>query len=63
MASQVQVLSGKELRKEIRALARRMNVDLSKADQKKTEEYLKDFPSLSKRIIKTRNRLVKHDLA
>ena len=33
-------LKGKKLAKEIRDLARRLNVDLSKADEKKTEEYL-----------------------
>lgn len=48
------VLKGKRLADDIRSLAREMNVDLSKADEKKTEKYLKRTPSLSKRIVKMR---------
>jgi hypothetical protein len=52
--STVEVLKGKKLADEIRSLAKEMNIDLSKADEEKTEYYLERVPSLSKKIVKMR---------
>jgi hypothetical protein len=48
------VLRGKKLRNDIRRLAKTMKIDLSKADDKKTEHYLSKFPSLSKTVRRMR---------
>ena len=50
------ILAGKKLADDIRSLAKEMNIDLSKADEKKTEKYLKVVPSLSEIIVKARKR-------
>jgi hypothetical protein len=52
--STAEVLKGKELADDIRNLAKEMNIDLSKADEKKTENYLRKIPSLSRKIVKMR---------
>jgi hypothetical protein len=54
--STIPVLKGKKLEKDIKSLAKEMNLDLSKADTKKTKVYLKKVPSLSKIIIRNRKR-------
>lgn len=45
--TEYRVLKGKRLADDIRSLAKKMNIDLSKADEKKTEIYLRRVPSLS----------------
>ena len=54
--STITVLKGKRLADDIRSLAKEMNIDLSKANEKKTEIYLRRVPSRSKRIVKARKR-------
>lgn len=54
--SATQMLKGKKLAEDIRHLAKELDIDLSKADDQKTEQYLRKYPSLSKKIVKARKR-------
>jgi hypothetical protein len=54
--SAIQVIKPKKLEKDIKNLAKEMKIDLSKADDKKTEAYLRKVPSLSRRIIENRRK-------
>lgn len=56
--TRVRVLKGKRLANDIRGLARRLNVDLSKADDRETERILRKTPSLSRAVVKMRLRQV-----
>jgi hypothetical protein len=52
----VRVLKGKRLANDIRGLARRLGVDLSKADDEETERILRKTSSLSRAVVKMRQR-------
>jgi hypothetical protein len=54
--STTQVLKGRKLADDIRNLAKELNIDLSKADEQKTEQYLRKYSSLSKKIVKARKK-------
>jgi hypothetical protein len=48
-------LDGKTLANDLKKLAKRLNIDLEKADKNKTTKILGRISSLSDEIVKTRN--------